>query len=220
MKYENDYLKYAKPGDIFEIEGEDGFFIVKAVRKGNAIDVLDIENDAYHNTFYSHRDFLESKFYVYNADDVIGTLTQLKNENFLKAEKIKPAEASDKKHLREKMYDLINEEKQQNFPPFLTGSYCYGTPNDKSDIDMVVLCDNKELIQALVMMNEGTDNSGGPNDNTFSLRFGKLNIIVCLTKNAYCCWNTATIKCIEENPISRDGAIEVFSTIFKRYGFI
>ena len=70
----------------------------------------------------------------------------------------------------------------QHTNPFLTGSRVYGTPNEDSDIDLVVFGDPKTF-NLLKLMQDGIK-------NVFNncLRFGKLNIIYCTDPTDYSVW--------------------------------
>ncbi len=88
---------------------------------------------------------------------------------------------------------------------FLTGSHAYGVPNEKSDIDLVILA-NQELKDKLFKLK---------NNNSASIRFGKLNII-CLTKpEEYDAWLCGTLKCIFNKPVSRNDAINIIQKELK-----
>jgi len=64
---------------------------------------------------------------------------------------------------------------------FLTGSYVYGRPKAKSDIDLVVFADEhtNSLLQKF-------------SDTERTIRFGKLNIILCVDENEYNAWKITT----------------------------
>ena len=66
---------------------------------------------------------------------------------------------------------------------FLTGSRVYGKPNEKSDVDLVILVDFK----ALVVLEEFSESKK-------SIRFGKLNIIACQSEEEMAVWRVGTSK--------------------------
>lgn len=75
---------------------------------------------------------------------------------------------------------------------FLTGSRVYGSPTPKSDVDLVVRVDQvtKDAIHRL------SDNPS-PRDNGWlegPVRFGKLNLILCVTDEEYAVWKVGTAR--------------------------
>lgn len=91
---------------------------------------------------------------------------------------------------------------------FLTGSYAYGTPTSRSDIDLVVYLPDADTRTLLV-----EKFCGG--DATVALKIGNkidppLNLIVCKTIAEYDKWWAGTQLCIAEKPITRARAIEIF----------
>lgn len=105
--------------------------------------------------------------------------------------------------------------------PFLTGSHAYGTPNDKSDIDLVVYTD----IDTFIKLRDNSDidldkaeKYGELPPNSVPLRFGKLNLLVCTDPIAYACWLKATNELKElHQPVSRGDAIAHFKRLRKLY---
>jgi hypothetical protein len=98
---------------------------------------------------------------------------------------------------------------------FLTGSHAYGSPTDKSDIDLVVLGLAEDL--KTLMAVSGHSEELYRDTQSVSLRFGKLNLLFCLSLNAYHDWyhGTEELKGRAERlgPRPRDEAVEVFSTL-------
>lgn len=99
-------------------------------------------------------------------------------------------------------------------PAFITGSYAYGKPTKKSDIDLVVYLgeggyeDLSDMADSLVT---GFDN--GDQYPTPSLRFGKLNLICCHDEEAYDIWKEGTdqlAKLSRRQTISREDSIKHF----------
>jgi len=91
-----------------------------------------------------------------------------------------------------------------NLLPFVTGSRAYGTPNEDSDLDVVMLvpCD-------LMMTLWGLNTSK-------ALRYGRMNIIALNASNPDDCakfevWRRVTNELIAERPVSRDAAIARFA---------
>lgn len=85
---------------------------------------------------------------------------------------------------------------------FITGSRVYGTPNDTSDVDLVVLLPSA-VIETLRNYSE----------DKHTLRFGKLNVLALDESQAehvefYQKWETVTNGLIERKPVTRDEAIE------------
>jgi len=91
---------------------------------------------------------------------------------------------------------------------FLTGSHAYGTPNEKSDVDMVVLVTEKE--RNILLAN--TDTGGS------KIMFGKLNLII-LSKDVpaeveqFLLWKKGTEDLIARRPVTRDFAIQYLDEI-------
>lgn len=99
---------------------------------------------------------------------------------------------------------------------FLTGSRVYGRPKVDSDIDMVVRMDWDE---AEDLRRQSDTRKREPDsdfervhyhedEGTVCLRFGKLNLIVCLDDRTYDVWQKMTSRCSNEAPVTRDKAIE------------
>jgi len=93
---------------------------------------------------------------------------------------------------------------------FLTGSMAYGTPHNNSDIDLVVLTDETT---ADVLHKHG--DCRGPYDagGSFSVRFGKLNVIVCLDEKDYNVWMEGTRELESRKPVTREEAVKVLKEI-------
>ena len=93
---------------------------------------------------------------------------------------------------------------------FLTGSHAYGTPHDKSDVDVVVLLTNEELCKLALVADEVCgDQTSASDDSAASLRFGRLNLICVVDKDEYEAWRTATAELVERRPVTRDEAVKV-----------
>lgn len=108
---------------------------------------------------------------------------------------------------------------------FITGSRAYGTPREDSDIDLVILC-NEDVAGRLRELADAGDefpaSVAGP--NSFSIRFGKLNIIACFDKKVYDLWRQGTLELQYKSgwglhsPISRDDAIAHFDKLRNELG--
>lgn len=111
---------------------------------------------------------------------------------------------------------MSEDEKKETFPAFVSGSQRYGTPTEKSDIDLVVLLEDDDD-QFDLLGNEG-ESDGGDSDpgeecemtegRVMSLRFGNLNLIV-VDKKLYRAWKDATDELVAQKPVTRDEAIAV-----------
>lgn len=92
---------------------------------------------------------------------------------------------------------------------FVTGSHAYGTPNENSDIDLVVLLEGSDtfkLIEHADSNNGCLNGSGGPDD--VSLRFGKLNLIVLADEEKFHLWKAATDTLTARRPVTRQEAVD------------
>jgi hypothetical protein len=109
---------------------------------------------------------------------------------------------------------------------FITGSYAYGTPEFDSDLDVVIRMDNDvDGFFKLVEMGQCAETCyGGEGVNgQVSLRFGKLNLIVCLNDTYFLAWKTATamiqdIRSTTGKRVDKDLYVEVFRRVFNDLG--
>lgn len=95
-------------------------------------------------------------------------------------------------------------------PAFLTGSHAYGTPTDKSDVDLVV-CASQETIDRLM------DLVGVPSDygtGSGTLRIEDLNLIL-VSPELYEAWRRGTELLVAQAPVTRERAVEVISAFLK-----
>jgi hypothetical protein len=95
---------------------------------------------------------------------------------------------------------------------FLTGSRAYGTPHEKSDIDLVVMMDESELDR---LLNVACDSSNSEaieqyNSETACLRFGNLNLLIVTRREDYDAWWEGTTELTARSPVTRDEAVAVF----------
>lgn len=93
---------------------------------------------------------------------------------------------------------------------FLTGSHVYGTPHDESDVDLVVRIDQKTYDKLCEL-------AGVPHNHR-PLRFGDLNLVVCLDDAEYAAWKAGTETLLEDvragrGPATRTGACNLFDKI-------
>lgn len=115
------------------------------------------------------------------------------------------------------------------FSSFVTGSMAYGTPDKKSDVDLVVLVSPGDLVR----LESRADPSPGPkftgSDSdpgtaagdrglTRSLRFGRLNLIAVTCPIAFAVWVRGTADLKEESPVSRDKAVSHFRGLRVKHG--
>lgn len=99
---------------------------------------------------------------------------------------------------------------------FLTGSRAYGWPTDKSDIDLVVLVDQRTFgILVDLLGDPDPHGKSGGNDVSASLRVGKLNLILHTSENAFDAWQEGTDELIARSPVTREEAVEVLKTKFQ-----
>lgn len=107
---------------------------------------------------------------------------------------------------------------------FLTGSHVYGTPGPESDIDLVVRVSSQEAEK----LQEQADKVCGRqyknlDENLVILRFGKLNLICCITNNQLSAWREATEAALDEStlrghPLKKKEVVPIFQRIFKKAG--
>ena len=103
---------------------------------------------------------------------------------------------------------------------FITGSHAYGTPHEDSDVDLVVRMPVFPAMALAVLsganqarleheLNEYQD------DGSFSMRFGKLNLICCYDDRAYANWLEGTSELSLRKPVTRGEACATFQRIRK-----
>lgn len=76
---------------------------------------------------------------------------------------------------------------------FLTGSRAYGIPTEHSDIDVVVLVDCNLAAQ----LRELDDSE------SIICRFGKLNLVLCLTERQFDIWRDVTNELKQIAPVEK-----------------
>lgn len=95
---------------------------------------------------------------------------------------------------------------------FITGSYAYGTPNEDSDIDLVVLIENSaEISELRKLADKNPDYSHSESPAGNSLRFGKLNLIVCHGEAMFAMWRAGTDFLKKKAPVTRQKAMDYFA---------
>ncbi len=98
---------------------------------------------------------------------------------------------------------------------FITGSQVYGIPTDKSDIDVVVKMSPEDMINLCSLA--GKDDVLEYGDGQTSIRFGKLNLIICYDDGPrFNNWKKGTEELKQTKPNTRDHAIFVFEELFTR----
>jgi predicted nucleotidyltransferase len=102
---------------------------------------------------------------------------------------------------------------------FLTGSRVYGTPRQDSDIDLVVLVSEGDLIALSKLADELKDleSPGGAyyEDGT-SLRFGKLNLLCVTEEKHFDVWRKGTEELMLIAPVTREHACGFLDGLRKR----
>lgn len=64
---------------------------------------------------------------------------------------------------------------------FLTGSHVYGTPGSNSDVDLVVMVDDEDFSKVKDL-----------SDSVRTVRFGRLNLILCQSETEFAAWRMTT----------------------------
>jgi hypothetical protein len=99
---------------------------------------------------------------------------------------------------------------------FITGSYAYGTPTKKSDIDLVVLMDG-DWMERIRGFADTCDTkkeyyfAGG--NVSYSLRFGKLNLIAVSDEAEFAAWQYGTAVLKRKKPVTREQAVLMFKNL-------
>lgn len=89
---------------------------------------------------------------------------------------------------------------------FLTGSHAYGTPNDKSDVDLAVFVPEPDFgtFQRLNYLAERRGKEGGDYpEGTACFRFDRLNLLVFKDELQFDAWRVATAELIARKPVTR-----------------
>lgn len=96
--------------------------------------------------------------------------------------------------------------------PFITGSRAYGMPTEASDLDLVIRVTDGQYAALKALADEESGLRECTNfypPSSAPLRFGKLNLLCCMTDDRYDQWSRALQKCKQEAPITRDRAIAI-----------
>jgi nucleotidyltransferase-like protein len=94
---------------------------------------------------------------------------------------------------------------------FITGSHAYGTPTEKSDIDLVVRVtkETRDRLIDLLAVELTSDNEYG--DGVLQIKTGKLNLIFALTDAQFDAWKNSTQKLIMQAPVTREQAVTLIA---------
>lgn len=105
----------------------------------------------------------------------------------------------------------------------LTGSRVYGTPNADSDVDLVVLVSHDDYQRLLEtaepdLKEKDKRNYDGVGGLRASIRFGKLNLLVCTDPLAFEVWRRGTERLKRDAdashaPVDRDTAVRLFNDL-------
>lgn len=90
---------------------------------------------------------------------------------------------------------------------FLTGSRAYGTPRPDSDVDLVVMVSQADLVELARLDDK---KSWRPDMKSASLRFGNLNIVAVTNEKLYDAWERVTLDLIAKKPVDRETAKAAF----------
>lgn len=93
---------------------------------------------------------------------------------------------------------------------FLTGSRAYGTPNPRSDLDVVVRLSRDET-EALIDSGVVDKFYRYTKEESSSLRFGLLNLICVHSDQMFAVWAEGTAHLLTKAPVTRDEAIAHFN---------
>lgn len=103
---------------------------------------------------------------------------------------------------------------------FITGSRAYGTVTPKSDIDLVVRTDDatatllRKLSDKMLQFRDS-------NDKQLTIKFGKLNLIVCTTDEQFAVWRLGTTQMKRTGKkYDKEAAKEVFDVLREMVGIV
>lgn len=110
----------------------------------------------------------------------------------------------------------------------VTGSQKYGRPRLDSDVDLVILVSEEDLLTLKRFAGEDEEppkdsdsdpgTAGTDNGLTASLRFGPLNVICCTDPIAFAVWQKGTKQLMAERPVTKQRAIEHFRALRLKHG--
>ena len=102
---------------------------------------------------------------------------------------------------------------------FLTGSRVYGTPNENSDTDLVLRMEPEEAL-ILSKYSDGFNAEqmryGG--GHCLTMRFGGLNLIICMNDESYAAWKISTLEAKKLKPLSKGRSGKLFHANFVEWG--
>lgn len=99
---------------------------------------------------------------------------------------------------------------------FVTGSHAYGTPGRESDIDLVVIVTEADL---LILMNGADERNEWDAQyqerapQAACLRFGNLNLIACTSEETFEVWRKGTRQLKANAPVLRSVACGLFAML-------
>lgn len=108
--------------------------------------------------------------------------------------------------------------------PFITGSRCYGTVREDSDLDLVVHMPSEVAEKIWEEIFPETPERPEYGIGDFSVfRFGQLNLIATHTGAAYDAWKIGTEKCVKEmvklrRALTRSEAVTIIREELDRRG--
>jgi hypothetical protein len=94
---------------------------------------------------------------------------------------------------------------------FIGGSRWYGKPTPNSDVDLCILVTEQEA--EILASQADIPNSKRENCGSFPLKFGKLNLIVCVEEETFNLWFEGRNQLKELAPVTRQQAIEKFKQL-------
>lgn len=109
----------------------------------------------------------------------------------------------------------------------VTGSQKYGKPRLDSDVDLVILVSEDDLLtlKRLGKVTEPEKDSdsdpgtaGVDHGLTASIRFGDLNLICCTDPIAFAVWEKGTKQLCAERPVTRERAVQHFRDLRVNHG--
>lgn len=104
----------------------------------------------------------------------------------------------------------------------LTGSHAYGCPTRDSDVDVVLYCEDREIVKILCLAADAVLTSPKVEDDQryvtaktdTALRFGRLNVLIVTNADAFDRWSLGTSQLKAFRPVQRETAVAVFDAIF------
>lgn len=110
------------------------------------------------------------------------------------------------------------ENGRYNMNAFITGSRAYGNARPDSDIDLVIRVDE----QTARTLRELADPDSLVNDLANSVRFGRINLLLCTTDDEWHVWRNGTTDLINRaninGPVGRMEAIFLFQSLRHQMG--